>query len=198
MTDCKIVLSDPNLVAAVAVKPPAPSIIFMDNERKVLEITPDGELVLDHAYPEDAAAALFSAWQNIRQAHADQAAARRRMIVDDFICHVATVSEAIGFQAGVGGRETAGAIISYLYDKPDKLDAFMKNGVFGWDSDEWVTGGRLTWQANDGKVWHPAEARAARAAKSEDTDGPCTDCDDTGITIQTERLCACQPREQQI
>ena len=48
-----------------------------------------------------------------------------------------------------------------------KLDAFMKDGVFGWDTDEWVTGGCLTWQANDGKVWHPADARAARAAKEE-------------------------------
>lgn len=26
-----------------------------------------------------------------------------------------------------------------------------------------------------------------------DDEGPCTDCDDTGITIQTERRCACQP-----
>ncbi len=28
-----------------------------------------------------------------------------------------------------------------------------------------------------------------------DDEGPCTDCDDTGITIQTERRCACQPPE---
>lgn len=87
--------------------------------------------------------------------------------VGDFIHYVAEVSHAVGFQAGVGGRETAGAIISYLAQHPDKLDAFMKDGVFGWDTDEWVTGGCLTWQANDGKVWHPADARAARAAKEE-------------------------------
>lgn len=43
--------------------------------------------------------------------------------------------------------------------------------------------------------------RMARAALSSitttepggDEEGPCTDCDDTGITIQTERRCACQP-----
>lgn len=29
---------------------------------------------------------------------------------------------------------------------------------------------------------------------SEDEEGPCTDCWDTGITIQTERRCSCQPR----
>lgn len=86
--------------------------------------------------------------------------------VQDFIAHVAKVSHAIGFQAGVGGRETAGAIISYLAQHPDKLDAFMQGGVFAWGTDEWITGGCLTWQANDGKVWHPADARAARAAEA--------------------------------
>lgn len=29
-----------------------------------------------------------------------------------------------------------------------------------------------------------------------DDEGLCTDCDDTGITIQTERRCACQPIDQ--
>lgn len=28
---------------------------------------------------------------------------------------------------------------------------------------------------------------------SEEEEGPCTDCWDTGVTIQTERRCACQP-----
>ena len=89
---------------------------------------------------------------------------RRADPVRDFITYVAKLSEAIGFQAGVGGRETAGAIISYLAQHPDKLDAFMKEGVFGWGDTEWITGGCLTWKANDGKVWHPDDARAAREA----------------------------------
>lgn len=88
-------------------------------------------------------------------------------MVRDFIAYVAKVSEVIGFQAGVGGRETAGAIIGFLAQHPDKLDVFMKEGVFGWGDTEWITGGCLTWQANDGKVWHPDDALAARAAKAE-------------------------------
>lgn len=198
MSRNEFVVFDRSLLQNAVVTHHPHAFAFMSDGKKVMEITPDGDLVLDPADASEAAKALSAAWKNLRRTEDDEAAARRRMVVDDFICHVAKVSEAIGFQAGVGGRETAGAIISYLYDKPDKLDAFMKSGVFGWDSDEWVTGGRLTWQANDGKVWHPAEARAARAAKAEDTDGPCTDCEGSGITIQTERPCACQPRELRV
>lgn len=88
--------------------------------------------------------------------------------VHNFIGHVAKVSHALGWQAGVGGRETAGAIISYLAQHPEKLDAFMQDGVFGW-GDEWITGGCLTYHAADGKVWHPADARDAR-------EGLCKSC----------------------
>lgn len=37
----------------------------------------------------------------------------------------------------------------------------------------------------------PAAIATREEAPAEDDDGPCTCCDDTGITIQTERPCAC-------
>lgn len=81
-----------------------------------------------------------------------------------FIRKVALAAEAIGFQAGVGGMETAGGIISYLAAHPEHIAAFNKNGsVFDLPND-WIIDGCLTWMAADGKIWHPDDARAAREA----------------------------------
>ena len=81
-----------------------------------------------------------------------------------FIRKVALAAEAIGFQAGVGGMETAGGIISYLAAHPEHIAAFNKNGsVFDLPND-WIIDGCRTWMAADGKIWHPDDARAAREA----------------------------------
>lgn len=52
-----------------------------------------------------------------------------------------------------------------------------------WEQNEW---------GREAIAYHPLPASPS---VEDDDDGPCTDCDDTGITIQTERRCACQPPE---
>lgn len=85
--------------------------------------------------------------------------------IQKFISHVAEASRILGEHAGVGGSETAGQIISYLAVNPDQLDAFMTGGTFAWPRD-WFENGCLTWHAANGKIVHPSEVRAARAAKA--------------------------------
>ncbi len=87
-----------------------------------------------------------------------------------FIAYVAKVSEAMAIQAGVGGMETAGGIISYLAKHPDKLDAFLDEGVFGFP-DDWLFGGCLTWHGQNGKIVHPDYARRAKIIKRLTTQG---------------------------
>lgn len=77
---------------------------------------------------------------------------------------IADIAEAFGHQAGVGGMETAGQVVSYLSAHPDWIGAFMKGGVFALPAD-WFEHGRLTWHAANGKVVHPQEARLARKVK---------------------------------
>lgn len=75
--------------------------------------------------------------------------------------YVAACAEQLGHAAGVGGRETAGALISYLADHPEHLEPFLNGGISELHL-EWITGGRLTWHAGDGRVVHPSEVRSAR------------------------------------
>lgn len=79
---------------------------------------------------------------------------------------IAKEAEQLGFLAGVGGRETAGAIISYLALKPEHIEPFLTGGLNELPH-EWIDGGRLTWHANNGRVVHPDEVREARAARGE-------------------------------
>jgi hypothetical protein len=73
----------------------------------------------------------------------------------------------MAWQAGVGGRETAGAIISYLALKPEHIEPFLTGGISELPS-EWIDGGRLTWHAADGRVVHPDEVRDAREKRRAD------------------------------
>lgn len=77
---------------------------------------------------------------------------------------IADVSEAMAFQAGIGGRETAGAILSYLAIKPEHIEPFLNGGIMELPS-EWMDGGRLTWHGMNGRIVHPDEVRQARAAR---------------------------------
>lgn len=72
---------------------------------------------------------------------------------------VASVSEQMAWSAGVGGRETAGAIISYLALKPEHIEPFLNGGISELP-DEWIKGGRLTWHAVSGKIVRPDNAPA--------------------------------------
>ena len=73
-----------------------------------------------------------------------------------FLERVAAMSEAVAWQAGVGGCETAGAIISYLSAHPDKLGAFMERSFCDLVEDpvNLHREGRLSWLGSDGKIWN--------------------------------------------
>ena len=81
------------------------------------------------------------------------------------ILQIAQAAHAIGWQAGVGGMETAGGIVSYLAAHPEQIDTFMQNGSTFDLPEDWFSNGCLTWHAMNGKIVHPDEARAARYAK---------------------------------
>jgi hypothetical protein len=82
---------------------------------------------------------------------------------EQVIKRIAEVSEAIGFQAGVGGVETAGFIISTLAREPHLLARFMAEGA-ELILDETINPGSgcLTYFARDGKIRRPVDARMAR------------------------------------
>ncbi|KQM37983.1 hypothetical protein [Sphingomonas sp. Leaf10] len=75
-----------------------------------------------------------------------------------FLHRLIECSVAIGWQAGVGGRETAGAIVSYLAVHPERLQSFIdcNENPFDW-GEEWIKGGVLTWQTKDGRIIDPAD-----------------------------------------
>lgn len=81
-----------------------------------------------------------------------------RYTVLELIETIADRAEGFAEQAGVGGMETAGAIISYLVEHPQDIEPFMVGGVFELP-EKWFAMGRLTWQAKNGKVVHPREVR---------------------------------------
>lgn len=73
-------------------------------------------------------------------------------------------AEAIGFQAGVGERETAGAIVSYLATSPDEIAPFVDGTLSPVDfAGDWISGGCLSWHAADGRVVRPLVERQNKA-----------------------------------
>lgn len=73
---------------------------------------------------------------------------------------IARAAEAIAWQAGVGGMEMAGSIVSYLDRHPDLIEDFLsgKTSIIDWPFG-WHAHGNLTWHGMDGKIHHPEEAR---------------------------------------
>lgn len=84
-----------------------------------------------------------------------------RWTIREFIETLARRAERFADQAGVGGMETAGMIISYLATHPMDIEPFMVGGVFELP-ENWHSFGCLTWQAANGKIVHPEYARRAR------------------------------------
>jgi len=81
------------------------------------------------------------------------------------IARIAEVSAAVAWQAGVGGMETAGSIISYLAKHPEHIDAFMAGGsVLDWPIG-WHEHGELSWHGADGKIYQPEDVRRHRLIK---------------------------------
>lgn len=84
----------------------------------------------------------------------------------EIIKEIATASNDMAGQAGVGGVETAGSVISYLAAHPAKIDLFMQRGVCGLFDDapggprDLYAKGCLTWhRQGDGKVVTPQDLR---------------------------------------
>ena len=83
------------------------------------------------------------------------------------IARIVDVAATIAFQAGVGGMETAGSIISYLANHPEQIDGFLSGevSVLDWPIN-WHEQGILSWHGQDGKIYHPEFARRARTIRS--------------------------------
>lgn len=77
---------------------------------------------------------------------------------------LATVAEEMAQPAGVGEMETVGHLVSYLLDHPRDIEPCLRFGV-GELPEDWIEKGRLSYQARDGKLWRPADARRARLVK---------------------------------
>lgn len=77
---------------------------------------------------------------------------------------LATIAEPLAFHAGVGEMETVGHLVSYLLDHPRDVEPCLRFGISELP-DDWFEKGRLSYQASDGKIWRPANARRARIIK---------------------------------
>jgi hypothetical protein len=86
-------------------------------------------------------------------------------LVAHVICMIANRAAAYASQAGVGGMETAGGLISYLASNPDDIEPFINGGIFELP-DDWFVRGNLTYHAINGKITHPETARFSRIIKA--------------------------------
>ena len=78
------------------------------------------------------------------------------------VIRIARDAHVIGWQAGVGGMETAGAIVSYLAAHQEKIELYFAGKESPIDWPNFTNGGCLTWHAAEsGRIVHPSEARAA-------------------------------------
>lgn len=87
--------------------------------------------------------------------------AQAALVID----RIAKIAEAVGVQAGVGGMETAGGIVSYLAEHPKDIEPCLRFGIFELPAD-WIERGCLTWQGQNGKVVKPDFVRRARVIQS--------------------------------
>lgn len=87
------------------------------------------------------------------------------MTPTETIAYIAERADIFAAQAGVGGMETAGSIISYLATHPEHIKAFLNDGsMFDWPVG-WHTLGNLTWHGMDGKIHGPADVRRQQLIK---------------------------------
>lgn len=118
---------------------------------------------------------LARIWTKVEAIRAKQAAKPKhsplpqlssvKMTPEEAIARVAQVAQAIGWQAGVGGMETAGTIVSYLAVHPERIAPFLAEGESPVDWPDFVHGGCLTWHAQDGgELIHPTNLQRAPQA----------------------------------
>lgn len=82
-------------------------------------------------------------------------------IAQDTILRIAKLADAISMQAGVGGVETAGQVVSYLAAHPEQINAVLEGGICDLP-DDWFGSGCLSWHAVNGKVVSPAFYRRSK------------------------------------
>jgi len=84
----------------------------------------------------------------------------------DVIARIVEMSQAIAWQAGVGGMETAGSIVSYLASHPEQIEPLMAGTLSLTDwPDRHHMHGVLSWHGADGKIYSPEYARRQVAIK---------------------------------
>lgn len=101
--------------------------------------------------------AVLGIWRDRRSPQRKPAA--MKMVIQ----RIAEVAEAFAWQAGVGGMETAGSIVSYLAAHPEHVEDFIagRASVIDWPV-RWHEHGRLTWHGKDGKIYDPQTVRQRR------------------------------------
>ena len=80
------------------------------------------------------------------------------------IQRIEQIAEAFSMQAGVGGCETAGHLISYLAENPRDIEPFLKFGMMELPLD-WIERGLLSHYAQNGKIVRPHQVRQSRVIK---------------------------------
>lgn len=86
----------------------------------------------------------------------------------DLLAKIAAVAEAVAWQAGVGAAETAGMIVSHLYEDPRLIERFMAEGTeLLIDGTISPGGGRLSFYGADGVVRTPEELALLTEAHSQ-------------------------------
>jgi hypothetical protein len=81
-------------------------------------------------------------------------------IAELVIDRIATIAQSLSVQAGVGGMEMAGAIVSYLAEHPRDIEPCLRFGTTELPTD-WLRLGCLSWHAQNGKIVRPEFARRA-------------------------------------
>lgn len=77
------------------------------------------------------------------------------------IQRIEKIAEAFAMQAGVGGCETAGHLISYLAENPRDIEPLLKFGMMELP-DDWIERGQLSHYAQNGKIVRPHQVRQSR------------------------------------
>ena len=77
---------------------------------------------------------------------------------------IAHAADDLACQAGVGGMETAGSIVSYIAKKPTAAKVFRGGSMMDWPPD-WHVSGILSWHGQNGQIYSPEYVRRAKVIK---------------------------------
>lgn len=91
------------------------------------------------------------------------------MTPEDVIKRIAEAAQAVAFQAGVGGMETAGMFVSVLAAHPEKVAGFLDGSLSIVDDGHLLNAhcGCLSWHATNGQIVTPADYRNAMGRRDQ-------------------------------